>query len=53
MVVQRQTRYRTMTKMEHCPVADLEVKARLKQILDVLPTLATKADVAAVEIRVD
>jgi hypothetical protein len=34
-------------------MADDEIKAVLKQILDFLPTLATKADVATVEAKVD
>ena len=34
-------------------MADDEIKAVLKQILDFLPTLATKADVVAVEAKVD
>ncbi|CAK0766270.1 hypothetical protein WCLP8_3920002 [uncultured Gammaproteobacteria bacterium] len=32
---------------------DHEVKALLKQILDILPTLATKADIARVDAKVD
>lgn len=33
-------------------MADDDVKALLRQVLDILPTLATKADVAAVDARV-
>ncbi len=31
----------------------LATKAELKQVIDILPTLATKADLAAVELRLD
>jgi len=42
------------SQQQECGIMpDDEVKALLQKILDILPTLATKADLAAVEARLD